>query len=92
LGAASTFGVLSYASITNTGPTDINGDIGTTGTSITGFPPGIFTGSRYISAAATAALVDATLASEAIAAQPGAITLTGDLGGQVLGPGVYSYG
>jgi hypothetical protein len=37
LGKASTFGAWSNTSIINSGATDIVGDIGTTGTSITGF-------------------------------------------------------
>ncbi|KAE9377357.1 hypothetical protein N431DRAFT_194121 [Stipitochalara longipes BDJ] len=91
LGSAATFGALSYASITNSGPTDIDGDIGTTGTSITGFPPGTYTGSKYIASQAIVAFESAEAAYEAVASLPGAITLTGNLGGRVLPPGVYQF-
>ncbi|KAF4625104.1 hypothetical protein G7Y89_g13065 [Cudoniella acicularis] len=91
LGAASTYGALSYATITNTGPTEITGDIGTTGTSITGFPPGIYTGSKYIASQATTSFQAAQAAYEAVATLPGAITLVGNLGGRALGPGTYKF-
>ncbi|KAE8444119.1 hypothetical protein EG329_000901 [Mollisiaceae sp. DMI_Dod_QoI] len=91
LGSAATFGVLSQASITNTGPTSIDGDIGTEGTSITGFPPGIFTGSKFIASQVTIALNDATNAYDNIAELIGSTPLTGDLGGASLAPGTYSF-
>ncbi|TVY80506.1 hypothetical protein LSUE1_G006190 [Lachnellula suecica] len=91
LGIASTYGALSYASITNTGPTDITGDIGTAGSSITGFPPGIYTGSKYLASQAITAFQAAENAYSQVAALPGAILLTGNLGGRTLPPGVYKY-
>ncbi|KAN0101905.1 Protein of unknown function (DUF3494) domain containing protein [Hyaloscypha variabilis] len=91
LGSASTFGALSYASITNSGPTDILGDIGTTGSAIVGFPPGVFTGSRYTSSQAIPPFQAAEAAYTAVAALPGATLLVGNLGGQSLPPGVYKY-
>jgi hypothetical protein len=83
--------VLSYASITNTGPTIITGDIGTAGTSITGFPPGTFSGSEYIAGTVTAPLTSAITAYDQVASLLGAILLTGDLAGMALGPGTYSF-
>ncbi|OBT43115.1 hypothetical protein VE00_05492 [Pseudogymnoascus sp. WSF 3629] len=90
LGAAASFAVLGYATITNTGPTIADGDIGIAGASITGFPPGVFTGNRFISGQAAAAASDALTAYSALGQLPG-IPLAGNLGGRTLGPGVYRF-
>jgi hypothetical protein len=45
LGTAGPFGVLAGTTVTNTGPTIVDGDLGVWGgTSITGFPPGLVNG------------------------------------------------
>jgi hypothetical protein len=69
----------------------ITGDIGTAGTSITGFPPGTFSGSEYIAGTVTAPLTSAITAYDQVASLLDAIILTGDLAGMTLGPGTYSF-
>ncbi|KUJ21891.1 uncharacterized protein LY89DRAFT_558216, partial [Mollisia scopiformis] len=91
LGSASSFAVLSLSTITNTGPSTINGNIGTGGTSITGFPPGIVNGNTYIYTQATTPLNDATAAYNTMNSYTGVDLTNQDLGGQLLEPGTYSF-
>jgi hypothetical protein len=94
LGAARTFAVLGASTVTNTGPTLVDGDLGVSpGTSITGFPPGVVTGTVHAGdAAAQAARTAAQAAFDAAASQAVDVNLTGqDLGGLVLTPGVYAF-
>ncbi len=93
LGTASSFAVLAGSTVTNTGPSMIDGDLGVSpGSAITGFPPGTVRGGTIQSASATAAQAqaDLTIAYDAAAAQAPDVTVTADLGGQSLLPGVYS--
>jgi hypothetical protein len=80
MGDAAAFLVLAGSTITNTGPTIINGDIGVApGSSITGFPPGSVSGVMHSGGAATdfvspraqAALTAAIAAVLAAANPPG---------------------
>lgn len=48
LGTAGSFGVLAGQTVTNTGPTTINGDLGVMpGSAIPGFPPGLVNGTIH---------------------------------------------
>ncbi len=73
LGTAQSFGVQGYSTVTNTGPTVVNGNIGLTpGSAITGFPPGtIVDGAVQINnTAAVQARTDINAAFTAINALP----------------------
>jgi hypothetical protein len=91
LGTAEPFAVLAGSSVTNTGPTVVNGDLGLSpGTSVTGFPPGTVNGSQHVTdAVAAQAQTDLTTAYNDSAAQAPTATVSADLGGQRLAPGVY---
>jgi len=94
LGAANLFAVLGGTTVTNTGPSSINGNLGLwSGTSITGFPPGTVSGSiDTANAFAMQAQMDLTGAYNVAAAQPCGGVLTGqNLGGQTLTAGVYCF-
>jgi len=97
LGTAGDFAVLGGSTVTNTGPTVIDGGhVGVSpGSAITGFPPGVvvtpFT-THAGDAVAIQAQTDLTTAYNAAAGLPVTQDLTGqDLGGLTLQPGVYFY-
>ncbi|MFZ0217169.1 MAG: ice-binding family protein, partial [Candidatus Dormiibacterota bacterium] len=93
LGTATSFGVLAGSAVTNTGPTTITGDLGLSpGSSVTGFPPGAVNGATHFDdAVAVTAKTDLATAYTNAAGQPCTSTLTGDLGGRTLVPGVYCF-
>ena len=98
LGTAEPFAVLAGTGITSTGPTTINGDIGTyatPSTTITG--PLILNGTNHAADGVTQtakddlqAAYDNAAAQTAALTQPTPTLITADLAGQTLGPGVYS--
>jgi len=94
LGGASSFAVVGASTVTNTGPTIVTGDLGLSpGTAVTGFPPGVVTGTIQVAnAAALAAQNSITTAYNTLAGQPCNVSLTGiDLGGLTLTPGAYCF-
>jgi hypothetical protein len=97
LGSANSFAVLAGAGITNTGPSVINGDLGTSPTpAVTGFggaPNGTVNGAIHqADALAGQAQADLTTAYNNAAGQGPVNTLATELGGQTLTPGVYNSG
>ncbi len=97
LGSAESFTVLGASTVTNTGATEIIGDVGVSpGSAITGFPPGHITdGALHANdSAASQAHADFATAYTAFAGLPSppANNLSGtDLGGLTLTPGVYRF-
>jgi len=98
LATAGPFVVLGGQSVTNTGPSVLNGDLGVSpGTSITGFGPGVVNGVTHVNdGVASQAQADLTTAYNAAASEPVAAGSANDLTGQNLGsrtltPGAYGY-
>ena len=93
LAGASNLAILAGSSITNTGATTITGDLGLNpGTSVGGFPPGILNGVQHINDnIATQAKLDLTAAYNDAAGRTSTdiVTLSGNIGGLTLTPGLY---
>jgi Ice-binding-like/PEP-CTERM motif len=101
LGTANGFAVLGASTVTNTGPTVLNGDLGLyPGTSTTGFTssvppgPGIVNGTVHdTDGVAMTAQADALSGYNALKGLSSTDDLSGqNLGGLTLTPGVYTYG
>jgi hypothetical protein len=92
LGTAANFAILAGSTITNTGTTAINGDVGLSpGTAVTGFPPGVVNGASHLAdPIAAAAKLDLTAAFNDAAGRTGVLTVPTELGGTTLPPGVYN--
>lgn len=93
LAGAANFAVLAGSSITSTGATTITGDLGLSpGTSVGGFPPGILNGTLHINdTEANQAKLDLTSAFNDAAGRTSTdiVTLSGNIGGLTLTPGLY---
>jgi len=91
--ASSVIVLLAGSAITNTGATNITGDIALSpGTSIGGFPPGILNGTKHINdSIAVQAKLDLTAAYNDAAGRTSTdiVTLSGNIGGLTLSPGLY---
>jgi hypothetical protein len=93
LAGTSDLAILAGSGITNTGATNVTGDIALSpGTSIEGFPPGILVGTQHINdAVATQAKLDLTAAYKNALGRTSTeiVTLSGNIGGLTLTPGLY---
>ena len=92
LGTAESFAVLAGSTVTNTGPSSIQGSLGLApGTAVTGFPPGhVLHGSTYAAdAVARQAKSDLTTGYLDAAGRTPFVIPGSDLGGKTLAPGVY---
>jgi hypothetical protein len=91
LGTADSFAVLAGQTVTNTGPTTINGDLGVMpGSAIPGFPPGKVNGAIHAAdAVALQAQSDLTTAYNDAAGRTPPALLSADLGGLTLTAGAY---
>ena len=91
LGTAANFAVLAGSTVTSTGPTVINGDLGLSpGTSVTGFPPGQVNGTIHAAdSLALQAQADLTSAYDDAATRPVTATVPVELGGTTETPGTY---
>lgn len=95
LGTASSFAVLGGSTVTNTGPSVLNGDLGVSpGTAVVGFGlPAVVNGATHVNdAVASQAQSDLTTAYNVAAGEAVTANLTGqDLGGLTLTAGAYSF-
>ncbi|MHB1249166.1 MAG: ice-binding family protein [Polaromonas sp.] len=93
LGCAANFAILAGSTVTNTGPTIVNGDLGLSpGSAVTGFPPGTVTGGAIRindTLANNAKLCLTTAYNDAAGRSTAPITVAGNIGGQTLAPGLY---
>ncbi|UFU03593.1 DUF3494 domain-containing protein [Ruania suaedae] len=91
LGTTLSYSVLGGETVTNTGETTMNGDLGVSpGSAITGFPPGEFGGTRHAGDAhAAQAQSDLGIAYVDAAGRAPTAAVTGDLVGLTLPDGVY---
>ena len=92
LRSAGSFAILAGTTITNTGKTQVTGNVGIfPGTAITGFPPGVINGTLYAAdAVAKQAEMDLTVAyNSAMGQVRNPILIAGNLGGRTLKPGLY---
>lgn len=93
LGATANLAILAGESVTNLGATVITGDLGLSpGTSVGGFPPGVLNGTLHINTeTAVQAKLDLTAAYNDAAARVSTdiVTLSGNMGGLTLTPGLY---
>ncbi|MEP7050145.1 MAG: ice-binding family protein [Pseudomonadota bacterium] len=92
LGAAANFVVLAGSTVTSTGLSALTGDLGVSpGTAVTGFPPGVVVGAKHAGDATSAlGMADLTTAYNSAKGRTLCpVSVSGNLGGKTLAPGLY---
>jgi len=92
LGTAATYGILAGSTVTCVTGGTINADVGVSpGSTTTGFPPCVITGTTNLAnATAAQAQADLTTAYDYLVARPcGTVVTPADIGGKTLAAGVY---
>jgi hypothetical protein len=92
LKSAALFAVLAGSTVTNTGATTVNGDLGVSpGTALAGFPPGNVVGTKHLGdPTAAQAEADLTVAyNDAAGRTLCPVSVAGNLGGLTLAAGLY---
>ncbi len=95
LGAAGSYVVLAGTTVTNTGPSTVQGSLGVSpGSEVTGFPPGVVSNGSIHAADAEALNAQAavTTAFNDAAGRSSTGAISADLAGMTLIPGVYTGG
>lgn len=92
LGSATTFAIVAGSTITNTGGSIVTGDVALSpGSAVEGFPPGSIVGTLHVAdTAAGGAMSDLTIAyNDAAGRTLCPVSVSGNLGGMTLAPGLY---
>jgi hypothetical protein len=92
LHTAAPFAVLAGSTVTNTGATKVTGDLGISpGTALAGFGPGVVVGTKHLGdpTAAQAELDLTTAYNDAAGRTLCPVSVSGNLGGLTLAPGLY---
>jgi hypothetical protein len=92
LGAAGAFAVMATASISSTGPTHIDGDVGLNPGSAQGIPPAQVNGTIHVGDQAIITAQADLLAAynDAVGRSVGPVSLPGNMGGLTFTPGLYT--
>jgi hypothetical protein len=92
LGSVGTFAVMATASITSTGPTQINGDVGLNPGSAQGIPPAQVNGTIHVDDQAIITAQADLLAAynDAVSRSVNSVSLPGNMGGLTFTPGLYT--